>query len=165
MTLSEKLKVLRQESRLTRKAVAEQTGISIATYSAYEDGKRLPKRNPENYDKLAAVFGCSAEYLKDDSAVAETPSKSNPTKTPGKRTGRKKKEPAAAPIRMELQFGDKTIDMYSLAAKARELDGAISDLYIKPEDNAVYYVAGENSGSFELFIMAPLSRPRAKFFA
>ena len=148
MTFSEKLKVLRQEKNLTRKAAAEQANMRIATYSAYEDGKRLPKRNPENYDKLAAVFGCSAEYLKDDSADAGAISE----KASGKRTGRKKKVTAvAAPIRMELQFGDKSVDMDAIAAKARELDGAITNLYVKPEENTVYYVAGEKSGSFELF--------------
>ena len=149
MTFSEKLKALRQEKNLTRKAAAEQADMSIATYSAYEDGKRLPRRNPENYDKLAAVFGCSAEYLKDDSAEAGVFSE----KASGKRTGRKKRETAvaAAPIRMELQFGDKSVDMDAIAAKARELDGAITNLYVKPEENAVYYVAGEKSGSFELF--------------
>ena len=151
MTLSDKLKQLRKEKKLTRKAVAEQSGMSIATYSAYEDGKRLPKRNPENYEKLAAVFGCSPEYLRDDSVGEDTQSESS--KPAKKRTSRKQKETpsAAAPIRMELQFGEQAIDLEAIAAKARALDADITDLYIKPEENAVYYVAGEKSGSFELF--------------
>ena len=153
MTLSEKLKQMRKEKKLTRKAVAEQSGMSIATYSAYEDGKRLPKRNPENYDKLAAVFGCNAEYLKNDSAEAEAPSQSKSEKAPRKRAARKLKSESAdtSPIRMELQFGEQAIDMDAIAAKARALDADITNLYIKPEENAVYYVAGEKSGSFELF--------------
>ena len=152
MTFSEKLKALRQEKSLTRKAAAEQAGMSIATYSAYEDGKRLPKRNPENYEKLAAVFGCDAEYLKDDSLGEAAPSEGKPEKAAGRRGGRRKQETAAvAPVRMELQFGDKSVDMAAVAAKARALDGAVTDLYVKPEENAVYYVAGEKSGSFELF--------------
>ena len=151
MTLSEKLKKLRKEKKLTRKAAAEQSGMSIATYSAYEDGKRIPKRNPENYEKLAAVFGCTPEYLRDDSVGEDIQSESG--KPAMKRTSRKQKEApsAAAPIRMELQFGEQAIDLDALAAKARTVDGDITNLYIKPEENAVYYVAGEKSGSFNLF--------------
>ena len=52
---------------------------------------------------------------------------------------------------MELQFGEQAIDLEAIAAKARALDGDITNLYIKPEENAVYYVAGDKSGSFELF--------------
>ena len=151
MTLSEKLKQLRKEKKLTRKAAAEQSGMSIATYSAYEDGKRIPKRNPENYEKFAAVFGCTPEYLRDDSIGTDTQSESS--KPAKKRASRKQKEApsAVAPIRMELQFGEQAVSVDAIAAKARELDAGITDLYIKPEENAVYYVAGEKSGSFNLF--------------
>ena len=153
MTLSDKLKQLRVEKKLTRKAVAEQSGMSIATYSAYEDGKRLPKRNPENYDKLAAVLGCTAEYLKNDTAETNASLQGKPEKSPRKRTARKPKTAPAdtPPMLMELQFGEQAIDLEAIAAKARALDGDITNLYIKPEENAVYYVAGDKSGSFELF--------------
>ena len=152
MTFSEKLKQLREEKKLTRKAVAEQSGMSIVTYSAYEDGKRLPKRNLENYDKLAAVLGCTAEYLKNDSIETRAPLQSEPEKKTRKRGARKEKStPIAAPMRMELQFGEQAIDLEAIAAKARAVDGDITNLYIKPEENAVYYVAGDKSGSFELF--------------
>ncbi len=151
MIFSEKLRKLRLEQGLTRKAVAEQTGMSIATYSAYEDGKRMPKRNPENYGKLAAFFGCTPEYLKNDSDDSGASGK--PGKASGKRaSGRGKAAQASpAPLRMELQFGEQAIDVDAIAAKARALDGDITDLYIKPEENAVYYVAGGKSGSFGLF--------------
>ena len=153
MTLSDKLKQLRAEKKLTRKAVAEQSGMSIATYSAYEDGKRLPKRNPENYDKLAAVLGCTAEYLKNDTAETDASLQSKLEKSPRKRAARKPKTAPAdtPPMLMELQFGEQAIDLEAIAAKARALDGDITNLYIKPEENAVYYVAGDKSGSFELF--------------
>ena len=150
MTLSEKLKLLRREKKLTRQAAAKEAGMSVVTYSAYEDGKRLPKRNPENYDKLAAVFGCSPELLKDDTQEIAAASPEKPVRAGAKRPGRKPKA-APAPIRMELQFGEGSVDMDAVAARARELDSAVTALYIKPEENMVYYVAGENSGSFTLF--------------
>ena len=153
MTFSDKLNKLRQETKLTRKAVAEQSGMSIATYSAYEDGRRLPKRNPENYEKLAAVFNCTPEYLKGDSDEADAAARADHEKASRKRPApRKKAAPAEAlPLRMEVQFGGQSISVDAIAEKARAVDAGITELYIKPEENVVYYVAGEASGSFELF--------------
>ena len=119
MTLSDKLKKLR-----------------------YEDGKRLPKRNPENYNKLAALYEVSADYLKDDSQ-GDDPKMSVQQK---KRTPRKRKESSVA---AEIQYGESSISLDLVMAKAREI-GA-TNIYIKPEENAVYYVAGDDSGKFELF--------------
>ena len=142
MTLSDKLKKLRKEKGLSRKETAEKSGIGIASYSAYEDGKRLPKRNPENYDKLAVLFGVSADFLKDDSQGDE-PVVSALVK---KRTPRKKKNSF---VQAELQYGEGAVSLDTVIAKAREI-GA-TNIYIKPEENAVYYVAGEKTGSFDLF--------------
>lgn len=142
MTLSKKLKKLRKEKGLSRKEAAEKSGIGVASYSAYEDGKRLPKRNPENYDKLAALFEVSADYLKDD-AQGDEPTVPNQAK---KRAPRKKKD---FPIQVELQYGEGAVSLDAVIARARAV-GA-TNLYIKPEENAVYYVAGEESGSFDLF--------------
>ena len=142
MTLSEKLKKLRKEKAISRKEAAEKSGISIASYSAYEDGKRTPKRNPEYYDKLAELYGVSADYLKDDSQGDEPPVLPE-TK---KRTPKKKKETA---VQVELQYGEYAVNLDNVLAKAREVGAA--NIYIKPEENAVYYVAGEESGSLDLF--------------
>ena len=142
MTLSDKLKKLRKEKGLSRKETAEKAGIGIASYSAYEDGKSLPKRNPQNYDKLAVLFGVSADYLKDDS-LGDEPVVPAQVK---KRAPRKKKDSS---VQAELQYGEGAVSLDTVIAKAREL-GA-TNIYIKPEENAVYYVAGEESGSFDLF--------------
>ena len=142
MTLSDKLKKLRKEKGITRKEAAEKSGIGIASYSAYEDGKRLPKRNPENYDKLAELYGVSADYLKDDSQGDEL----EMSVQSKKRAPRKKKEPA---VQAEIQYGEASINLDFVISKAREI-GA-TNIYIKPEENAVYYVAGQGSGKFELF--------------
>ena len=142
MTLSDKLKKLRKEKGLSRKEAAEKSGIGIASYSAYEDGKRLPKRNPESYDRLAVLFGVNVDYLKDDSQGDEpvVPAQVR------KRAPRKKKD---SPVQVELQYGEGAVSLDTVIAKAREI-GA-TNIYIKPEENAVYYVAGEESGSFDLF--------------
>ena len=148
MTLGEKLKVLRLEKKMTRKAVAEQTGMSIATYSAYEDGKRVPKRNPENYEKLAALFGCTVEYLKDDSVGHAA---ANNHEKPKRKPNKGKAPVQKAAIRVELQYGGRVIDISALVSKAQELDAEMTDLYLKPEENMAYYVAGQKSGSFTIF--------------
>ena len=142
MTLSDKLKKLRKEKGLSRKETAGKSGISIATYSAYEDGKSLPKRNPQNYDKLAELFGVSADFLKDDTQGDEP---AVPVQVK-KRGPRKKKDSS---VQAELQYGEGAVSLDTVIAKAREI-GA-TNIYITPEENAVYYVAGEESGSFDLF--------------
>ena len=142
MTLSDKLKKLRKEKGITRKEAAEKSGIGIASYSAYEDGKRLPKRNPENYDKLAAVFEVSADYLKDDSQGEDS-------KMPVQQKKRSLRTKKGSDVQAEIQYGEGSISLDLVIAKAREI-GA-TNIYIKPEENAVYYVAGNDSGKFDLF--------------
>ena len=73
MELSEKLKNLREEKGLTKKAVAEQTGVSLAAYSSYEDGRRLPRKG--NLAKLAAFYGCEDEYLTNNDMESPTAEK------------------------------------------------------------------------------------------
>ena len=139
MTLGEKLKKLRTEANLSKTSVAEKAGLSVATYSSYEAGKRLPTRSPENYEKLAKVLGCTVAYLQGEPDEPAAPARVQ--------------EPAAAaetPVRVELQYGDKAVEIAALVARAKELDANVTDLYVKPEENRAYYVAGAQTGSFEL---------------
>ena len=160
MTLDEKLKMLRTKAGLSQKAVAERCGLSLATYSAYENGKRKPERNPQNYEKLADLFGCTSAYLKDDGVETEEAAEAA---APAKKRGTRKKKAEAKEeikeeikeetkaVRVELQFGGQTLELAALLARAGSLDPDVTDLYVKPEENMVYYVAGERSGSFPLF--------------
>lgn len=61
-TLSERLKELRSERRLTQLEVAQIIGVSHAAYQKYEYSEIIPRK--DKIQKLADFFGVSVEYLK-----------------------------------------------------------------------------------------------------
>lgn len=61
MKFNEKLKVLRKQSNLLQKNVADFLGVSIITIRQYEQGTREP--NIEKILKLAAFFNVSLDEL------------------------------------------------------------------------------------------------------
>ena len=66
---------------------------------------------------------------------------------PSKRT----KSQSLPDINAELQFAGKTINVSTIFDKAAQIAaGRHIDLYIKPEENMAYYVAENESGSFEI---------------
>ncbi len=59
--LSNRIKLLRMEKRLTQKQLANRLNVSKGIVSAYETGSRFP-----SYDilvKLALIFKCTTDYL------------------------------------------------------------------------------------------------------
>ena len=61
MYISEILKSLRSESRLTQKQLGQRLGISQATIACYENGLREP--HIESLIAYADLFDCSVDYL------------------------------------------------------------------------------------------------------
>lgn len=65
MNFGEKLRMLRNEKKLSQKEVAEKLGISLRAYASYE----LNQRRPRTQDKLKVIadfFGKTVEYLQID---------------------------------------------------------------------------------------------------
>jgi transcriptional regulator with XRE-family HTH domain len=65
--MTNRLKEVRLEKKLTQKEVSLQTGIPVNTYSNYERGDREPKL--DTWKKLADYFGVSVGYLQGVSDV------------------------------------------------------------------------------------------------
>lgn len=61
MNFAENLARLRENRGLTRQQVADELGVTLQAYSAYEAGKREPRR--DNILKLASAFGVSTDTL------------------------------------------------------------------------------------------------------
>lgn len=61
--LGYKLKTLRVNSNLTRKQIAELTGVSVSMVGLYESGERLPSLHM--IVKLATQYKVSVDYLLD----------------------------------------------------------------------------------------------------
>ena len=69
-------------------------------------------------------------------------------KTAPKKTTPKNTEPT---VTTELQYAGKAVPLSDIIDRAKEAcgNGAVN-IYIKPEENRVYYVSGDNVGSFEI---------------
>lgn len=59
--LAEKLLALREDLRLSRKQAAEESGVSVASLMAYEQGRQQP--SCENLVRLARLYLVPADYL------------------------------------------------------------------------------------------------------
>lgn len=59
--LGNKLKILRINNSLSRKQIAELTGVSVSMIGLYESGERLPSLHM--IVKLAAQYKVSVDYL------------------------------------------------------------------------------------------------------
>lgn len=75
MALSDNLKKIREEYKLTKKELCEKTGISERAYLTYEFGEREPKVSV--IEKLADFYNVSTDYL-----LGRTPVKQTATEIP-----------------------------------------------------------------------------------
>ncbi len=75
MTIGERIYSLRQELDIKQKELAEKVGITEATLSRYENGKRTP--GSDIAAKLAQALGVTADYLlgNDESKTIPEPAK------------------------------------------------------------------------------------------
>ena len=62
MKFAEKLKTLREQKKVTQKAAAAGTGVTLRAYTGYERDGRYP-RDRDIYRRLAEFFGCDINYL------------------------------------------------------------------------------------------------------
>lgn len=60
-TLSEKIKMLREEASLTQSQLAEKLDIAVSSISQYESGDRVPSDDIKI--KLASFFDVSLDFL------------------------------------------------------------------------------------------------------
>ena len=61
MTISYRLKQLRQERKLTQVKVAESVGITQQSYARWENGKVIP--TSEKLSQIAKFYGVTTDYL------------------------------------------------------------------------------------------------------
>jgi len=66
MKFGEKVKELRMKKNMSQPELAKQLGVSTRTIAAYEGCNSYPRRQ-EVYEKLAAIFEVSIDYLRTES--------------------------------------------------------------------------------------------------
>ena len=85
--------------------------------------------------------------------VAEKPAGRQPKKIEAKRPAEKVAEKPArkSTITAEIQYSGKAIPISDIIDRAKEACGnGDVNIYIKPEENRVYFVSGDSTGSFEI---------------
>ena len=87
-------------------------------------------------------------------STTEKPAGRQPKKIEAKSPAEKVAEKPArkSTITAELQYSGKAIPISDIIDRAKEACGNDSyiKIYIKPEENRVYYVSGDTIGSFEI---------------
>ncbi|WP_297376706.1 helix-turn-helix transcriptional regulator [uncultured Helcococcus sp.] len=71
MNFAEKLKKLRDQSRLTQSEFASEIGVSLRTYKAYELGERRPRKH-DIYLKIADIYDLDLNSLITDGEDLKT---------------------------------------------------------------------------------------------
>lgn len=71
MNFAEKLKKLRDQSRLTQSEFASEIGVSLRTYKAYELGERRPRKH-DIYLKIADIYNLDLNSLITDGEDLKT---------------------------------------------------------------------------------------------
>ena len=163
MSIGQKLTSLRKAKKLSQNAVAEALGISSRTYLRWEKDENKPSKDA--LKKLSDLYGEELSAYVDGKNVEKPDSvNANGSDKPVKSTKARKvmpKDPAvkkkvsADPkhtITADLQYSGKAIPISDIIDRAKEACGNDSDIkiYIKPEENRVYFVSGDSTGSFEI---------------
>lgn len=65
MQFGEKIRIMRQEAKMSQTELAKAIGVSLRTVQYYELGEKYPKQT-DIYGKLASLFNVSADYLLSD---------------------------------------------------------------------------------------------------
>ena len=131
------IKEFRISKGFTQGELADALGISVSSERSYEYGVRQP--SAAVLAKIMEVYGV------DLNAPAEE------EKKPAKRTRKKKEETAveekkATKFIIQSRMGGE-IALEDILARVGDVD----TLYIKPEDNAAYWVRGDQSGAINLW--------------
>ena len=125
------IKEFRLAQGLSQPKLAQALGIGVSTIGGYESGRINPSKKV--IDKIIEVYGV------DLNAPVEAPAE----KKPAKRAPKKK----AAPVVFIQSAMGGEISTEEILAKVGDVD----TVYIKPEDNAAYWVKGDLSGAINLW--------------
>ena len=160
---SENLQKLREERGLSRKEMAAIVGKSPTSYYNYESGIIPP---PENVLQVVAdYFGISvAEITGEEEDVGtpqkqEAPEKPAREEKPKKRTTPKervKAEKSAPQVKKEPKMviqslAGGSISEEDILAKVEAEAPQAEAIYVKPEDNRIYWTSGKQHGSMPIW--------------
>ena len=151
------IKEFRLSKGLSQPKLAEALGIGTSTIGGYESGRINPSEKV--LAKIKEVFGVD---LNAPAEAAKPAKEAKPAKKAAKPKA-KKAETAeakpAAPKKPARPAAKKAVNVVIQSAMGGEIAlteiiakvGDVDALYIKPEENAAYWVKGEESGAVNLW--------------
>ena len=159
---SENLQKLREERGISRKEMAQLVGKSPTSYYNYESGIVPP---PENVLQMVAdYFGVTVEEIRGEegssaqkrgAAPKEPAREEKPKRRTGARTsaeGEKSALPKKKEPKMVIQsLAGGSISEEEILAKVEAQAPQAEAIYVKPEDNRIYWTGGKESGSMPIW--------------
>lgn len=135
--ISEKIKQVRSDAKLSQSAFAKKIGVSVGTVVNYESGKTKPGKKVT--DKIRDVFG--ADILKSSDAGA----KDTALSTQVEPDIVKPAEPSELSITIQAVAGG-SITIEEIVARVHAAAPDATEIYVKTEENKAYYVGKKNRG-------------------
>ena len=169
------IKELRQMKGLTLAAFAESIGIGMSTLTGYEAGKRQPSEKA--LAAIKEVYGVDLNDTLSPTVDASAPDEKKARKPHGKkeapapavkkaeekksRKPRSKKEAAPAPVeeKVEKKTSKQPAKIIIQSLMGGEITpeeilsrvGDVDKVYIKVEENAAYWVKGDETGAINIW--------------
>lgn len=125
------IKEFRLAQGLSQQKLAQALGIGVSTIGGYESGRIHPSQKV--FEKIKEIYGV------DLNAPAAAPEEKKPAR-------RAAKAKAAPVVYIQSAMGGE-ISTDEILTKVGDVD----TVYIKPEDNAAYWVRGDVSGAINLW--------------
>ena len=151
------IKELRLMKGLTQTEFAKSIGIGISTLTGYEAGKREP--GAKALAAIKEVYGVDLATASPVPAPTSAPVEAAPAEKKTRKP-RAKKEAVTAPTPAEEKVEKKQPAMIIIqSAKGGEITpeeilsrvGDVDKVYVRPDQNAIYWVKGEETGALNIW--------------
>ncbi len=131
--------------------MANKKAVKKAAMAAKAEAKEAPKAEVKAEVKEAPKTEVKAEVKEAPKAEAKAEAKETP-KAAAKKPAAKKTTKKAVKTNVYLQYAGKEIAFDEIVENVKKTVGDAAEItvYVKPEDNAAYYVADGNTGKIEM---------------
>ena len=156
------IKELRQMKGMTLAAFAKSIGIGMSTLTGYEAGKRQP--GEKALAAIKEVYGVDLATASPAAAPTSEPVEAAPAEKKTRKPRAKKEAVAPAPAEEKVEKktekkAKKTASIIIQSAMGGEITpeeilsrvGDVDKVYVRPDQNAIYWVKGEETGAINIW--------------
>lgn len=163
---ADKIKELRNKANLTQKEFAASIDAALSSVSKYELGTVKPRR--KIIDKICEVYDVDEDWLFDGEKEAEVIAVMDEKAVETDKAAEEPREenyPTLGNNAVELtddssldfdsiiveSADGRQMEVFELLSKVKKADPGALSVYIKPEENKVYYVTDTSAGSVNIW--------------